>query len=131
MQHIAALVETWLLQGRDAAVVRPIGAPGLGPRSVEDLLLVARPGRSAGALLGGPVQPQVLAAVQELSTTGVPQLAVKVRIDDDDASAAGLTCGGRAELLAQRLDAIPATLWDALAARRAAALITVLGRTTN
>ena len=49
-------------------------------------------------------------------------------IDSDNATAAGLTCGGAVEVLLQRLDVIPAPLWESLAAGHAVALATVLER---
>jgi xanthine dehydrogenase accessory factor len=45
-------------------------------------------------------------------------------VADDDAEGAGLTCGGYVRVLVQRLDDVPAPLWEALADGRPAALAT-------
>lgn len=127
MQTTAAIVEAWLTQRRVGAVARVIGAEGLGPRPSDDLLVVDATGRTGGSLLAGAVQAEVVAAAGELLAGTARHLVVALRIDSGDATAAGLTCGGVVEILVQRLDAIPAVLWETLAAGRPAALVTVVG----
>lgn len=126
MQGIAAIAEAWLTQRREGVVARVVAADGLGPRPAADVLLVDRNGRTGGSLLAGAVQPEVVAAAGELLGSGVIARRLSLVVDSVDATAAGLTCGGRVEILVQRLDAIPRRLWDALAAGRPAALVTAL-----
>ncbi|MFT3853434.1 MAG: XdhC family protein [Ilumatobacteraceae bacterium] len=126
MQSIAAIAEAWLTQRRDGVVARVVAAAGLGPRPAADVLLVDRNGRTGGSLLAGAVQPEVVAAAGELLSSGNLARRLSLVVDSVDAAAAGLTCGGRVEILVQRLDAIPRRLWDALAAGRPAALVTAL-----
>lgn len=127
MQSIAAIAEAWITQRRTGAIARVIGAEGLGPRPTDDLLIVDAAGRTGGTLLAGVAQPEVIAAARELLDSGRTQSVLSLDIDSGDATAAGLTCGGLVEILVQRLDAIPAQLWDTLAAGRPAALVTALG----
>lgn len=127
MQLIASRVETWILQRRRAAVVRPISTVGLGPRPADDVLLVDDAGHTSGSLLGGVVQAEVVAAAGQLLGSDSSHDTLWVDIDSADATACGLTCGGRVEILVQRLDVIPTELWDTLAAGRPAALATALG----
>jgi xanthine/CO dehydrogenase XdhC/CoxF family maturation factor len=47
-----------------------------------------------------------------------------VDVDFDDATAAGLTCGGHVDVLVQRLNDVPTQLWDAIACGHPAALVT-------
>jgi xanthine dehydrogenase accessory factor len=127
VQSIAAIAEAWITQRRTGAIARVIGAEGLGPRPVDDMLLVDSNGRTGGTLLAGAVQPEVIGAAQRLLAATTPHLLLSLNVDSVDATAAGLTCGGLVDVLVQRLDVIPRQLWDTLAGGRPAALVTLLG----
>jgi xanthine dehydrogenase accessory factor len=128
MRRSAALVETWRAQQRRGAFARPVDTEGLGPRSDDDLLLVDAGGRIGGSLLGGTANGQAVAAAQALlADPALPYSLVGLDIDFDDATAAGLTCGGHVDVLIQRVDDVPGELWDAIAAGHPAALVTRLG----
>lgn len=127
MQGIAAIAEAWLTQRREGAVVRVVAADGLGPRPAADVLLVDRNGRTGGTLLAGAIQPEVITAARTLLQSGDAVRRLGVEVDSVDATAAGLTCGGRVDVVVQRLDAVPQRLWDALSAGHPAALVTALG----
>jgi xanthine dehydrogenase accessory factor len=68
----------------------------------------------------------VAAARGLLATTGSHSRTFRLDVAEDDAEGAGLTCGGYVNVLVQRLDDVPATLWDALGDGRPAALATTL-----
>jgi len=128
MRRSAALVETWRAQQRRAAIARPVDTEGLGPRSDDDLLLVDVTGRAGGSLLGGTANDLAVEAARSLLADASQAYALLgVDIDFDDATAAGLTCGGHVDVLVQRLDDIPVELWDAIAGGHPAALVTRLG----
>ncbi|HEY4333513.1 MAG TPA: XdhC family protein [Ilumatobacteraceae bacterium] len=127
MQTIAAIVEAWVAQRREGAVARVIAAEGLGPRPIDDMIVVDHTGRTAGTLLAGAVQPETIAAACRLLDSTAPHLVISLDVDTVDASAAGLTCGGTVEVVIHRLDVIPPILWDTLAAGKPAALVTALG----
>ena len=129
MHRVAAIVETWRRQRRAGMVARVISAQGLGPTGHDEFVVIDADGRTAGALLGGAAQPELAAATRELlDDDHDTHRVVRFEIDPGDATATGLTCGGVVEVLLQRLDVIPAPLWDSLAAGRAVALATVLDR---
>ena len=128
MQRTAALVESWRAQARNGVLARPIEAQGLGPRPTDDALLVDDQGRTAGSLLGGVVNEQVVAAGRQLlGESSLGHVLVDTEVAFDDATAVGLTCGGQVNVLVQRLADIPVQLWDEIAAGRPAALITRIG----
>ena len=129
MHRVAAIVETWRRQRRAGVVARVISAQGLGPYGRDEFAVIDADGRTAGALLGGAAQPELAAATRELlDDDHDTHRVVRFEIDPGDATATGLTCGGVVEVLLQRLDVIPASLWDSLAAGRVVALATVLDR---
>jgi xanthine dehydrogenase accessory factor len=129
MRRSAALVETWRSQQRAAAIARPVGTEGLGPRSDDDVLLVDATGLTAGSLLGGTAsEPTVAAAKRLLAGPGLGYELLGIDIGFDDATAVGLTCGGHVEILVQRLADIPGELWDAVANGHPAALISRIGQ---
>jgi xanthine dehydrogenase accessory factor len=128
MQRQAATARKWLSDGRRAAVARVVATEGLGPRASGDLLLVDDQGETVGHLLEGTIDGTSVAAARAVLADGAPAWqSVRASIAHDDATAAGLTCGGHATVLVQRLDLIPDGLWDALAAGRPVALVSALG----
>jgi xanthine dehydrogenase accessory factor len=130
MQRQATTARKWRADGRRAAVARVIATEGLGPRANGDLLLVDAEGETVGHLLEGTVDGTSVAAARAVlaADDGSPGWqSVRASIAHDDATAAGLTCGGHATVLVQRLDLIPDGLWDALAAGRPVALVSALG----
>ncbi len=117
------------LAGRAAMVVRTVALDGLGASSPGELALFDRHGPRAGRVLRGALDEQLGALVArvlddplEASRAHLVELAV----DDAGARAAGLTCNGRAEVVVQPVDHVPAAWWDAVATRRPVALITDL-----
>ncbi len=117
----------WADEGRAAAIVRVAAAEGLGPRPSGDVLLVDGDGTTAGSVLGGAVQADAIGAARSLLTSDDGQRLVDLAVGTDDATAAGLTCGGTVSLLVQRLADVPTRLWDVRAAGRPVALVTLFG----
>ena len=124
---LAPVARAWLADGRRALVVRTVGVTELGPLLHSEVLLVAEDGERAGGVLRGAADPALADACARLWSEAGAGFAVEpVTVGFDDAVAAGLTCGGTAEVLLQRLDLVPAALWEALAANATAALATRL-----
>lgn len=124
---LAPVARAWLADGRRALVIRTVGVTELGPLLHSEVLLVAEDGERAGGVLRGAADPALADACARLWADGGAGCAVApVTVGFDDAVAAGLTCGGTAEVLLQRLDLVPAALWEALAANATAALATRL-----
>src|SRR5699024_5109249 len=76
----------------------------------REVLVLGAHGERYGELLGGLADD----AIQVALRNGERQAVIDVRVDDAAADAAGLSCGGRARVLVQRLEALPAELWVAL-----------------
>jgi xanthine dehydrogenase accessory factor len=128
----AAEARLWQAEGRAAALVRVTDAAGLGARPAEELLLVDDAGVTAGQLLGGTLEPAVTDAARALLHDPDRRVAsISFGVADEDAENAGLTCGGYVDVLVQRLDDVPAGLWDALSSGRPAALATATAGTAG
>lgn len=129
---VATVARSWLADGRRALVIRTVGVTELGPLLHSEVLLMAEDGERAGGVLRGAADPALAAACARLWRQPDAGCAVEpVTVPFDDAVTAGLTCGGTAEVLLQRLDLVPATLWDALSANATAALATRLDRSPD
>ena len=121
------MAAAWLTEGRPALVVRAVDTTELGPSLMGEVLLVDRNGERAGGLLRGAADPALTAAADRLWHQDGSGLTVEsITIPFDEAVAAGLTCGGSVQVLLQRLDLIPAALWEALSANATAVLVTRL-----
>ena len=70
----------------------------------------------AGRFLSGSADGQFAELATEAAGGGVTRLA-EIEVGDRDAVAAGLSCGGRARVLLQRADDVPAVAWAMLVAR--------------
>jgi xanthine/CO dehydrogenase XdhC/CoxF family maturation factor len=68
-------------------------------------------------------------AARTLLAGGRHHELLSLALASDDATAAGLTCGGTVHVLLQRLDVIPKALWDSFADGRSVALATPLDET--
>ncbi len=129
---LAPLAAAWLADQRSALVVRTVGVTELGPLLHGEMLLVAEDGERAGALLRGAADSTLAAAGARLWRQPDTGFAIEpVTVPFDDAVAAGLTCGGTAEVLFQALDRVPASLWEALSANATAVLATRLDRSSH
>ena len=70
MHQVAAIVESWQHQQRVGAVARVIGTDGLGPQRRDELILIDGDGRCGGTLLGGALQPELVASARTLLGSG-------------------------------------------------------------
>jgi xanthine dehydrogenase accessory factor len=120
LDEFAELLEGWRRDGRDGVLVRVVEYEGFGGARRGELLALADDGTRAGGLLGGSLDAELVPAARSLAG-GATVLAAEVH--GPAATAAGLTCGGRANAVLQRLDAIPPAFWQALRERRAVALV--------
>jgi xanthine dehydrogenase accessory factor len=124
-QHIVELAKQLVAQGRSGVLARIVDSTGLGPRETGDLLLVDDLGRTEGLLVAGVGDAQVREAARDMIAAGHDDRELTIDISSDAATAAGLTCGGTARVLLQRLDTVPAATWDVLAAPSAPHLLIV------
>lgn len=112
-------------EGQGAVVARVVEIEGFSTRPGDDLVAVDSAGSLHGSVLAGLGSEQLREAAASLLEAGtkVPAL-VAIDIGDRDAVSAGLACGGRARMLLHPSDVIPSRLWDLLASRAPAALLT-------
>lgn len=127
MLESARTAQAWRSQGRTGVIARAVDGEGLGPRSVDELLLFDTEGRPSGALLGGLLDDDLAMHAKSLVRDGEISRLVRLAISPADADTAGLTCGGSVMVLLQPLARIPEALWTAISSRRPVALVTAVG----
>ncbi|KNB50590.1 XdhC family protein [Streptomyces caatingaensis] len=99
MLDIAEELVQWAAEGRDFAVATVVAVSGSAPRGPGAALAVDGAGRAAGSVSGGCIE----AAVHDLCVRALEDgtvLRERFGPSDDDAFAAGLTCGGTIEVVA-------------------------------
>jgi xanthine dehydrogenase accessory factor len=107
-------------------VGRVIDVKGFSTLPGDVLVAVDAAGRQYGEVLGRPGAERVQAAAAAMfAGGGAPRLeTVTVAIHGKEVAEVGLSCGGQAELLLQPAATIPDMLWELLASRAPAALLT-------
>ena len=110
----------------ETVVARVAAMHGFGSRNAGDAALFDQRGPLIGSILGGGADPAIAAAAAELGSSGRRATVIEVSIGDDPAVAAGLACGGTAEVIVSAMHAIPAAWWQALSSRTPAGLVTDL-----
>ncbi|HLI02070.1 MAG TPA: XdhC family protein [Acidimicrobiales bacterium] len=108
--------------GRAAMAGRVIHIEGFSTWAGDELIVVDDAGAQHGWVLGDVGARRVKEAVGGSPVAGLTTVTVDVH--GADVEAAGLSCGGRAELLLQPLADIPGELWSRLASRAPVALLT-------
>src|SRR3954454_17202691 len=98
MLDIAEELHRWVEQGRDFAVATVVAVTGSAPRGPGAALAVDADGTAIGSVSGGCVE----GAVYDLCTQALQDGQVvreRFGYSDEDAFAAGLTCGGVLDIL--------------------------------
>lgn len=113
-----------------------VAATGTSSKKIGAKMFVGASGRLLGGVtIGGCVDAQVIEAGDALIAAGGRRL-LDISLDDDEAWEIGLTCGGRVEVLIERVEPGDArdpvvsaqlAVREALAANRAVVLVTPLG----
>ncbi|RDG36196.1 XdhC family protein [Streptomyces corynorhini] len=98
MLDIADELSRWLAQGRDVAVATVVAVSGSAPRLPGAALAVDGGGAVIGSVSGGCVEAAVYELCQQALRDGRAVLE-RFGYSDDDAFAAGLTCGGVIDVL--------------------------------
>jgi xanthine dehydrogenase accessory factor len=102
MRELLEDIERWRSAGRRVALARVVGVEGSGPREVGAAMAVNEESEVAGSLSGGCVEGAVVQEALRALTTGDPRLCT-FSYSDDDAFAAGLTCGGTLHVFVEPL----------------------------
>jgi xanthine dehydrogenase accessory factor len=94
---------TCLAEGRIAVLASIIESSGSAPRSSGARMLVCQDGGFFGTIGGGALEGMALARARELLGDSVDHLVLHFDLTASQAAAAGMICGGRVEVLLQRI----------------------------
>jgi xanthine dehydrogenase accessory factor len=111
--------------GRRGVAGRVVDIQGFSTWPGDEVIVVDETGAQHGEVLGRHGAAKMRDAADALLAEDVPRLgSVTVEIQGADVIEAGLSCGGRAQLLLQPTAGIPIELWQHLARRAPVALLT-------
>jgi len=114
---------SWLETGHRPALVTVTRTWGSSPRPAGSLMLMRNDGVYTGSVSGGCVEEDLVARYRDRQIGDVFPTLVDYGINQADAARLGLPCGGRLELLVERLDS-PAQLHMLLERIKTNALMT-------
>ncbi|MDQ1006782.1 xanthine dehydrogenase accessory factor [Streptomyces sp. V4I23] len=107
MLNIVDTLHHWCREARPFALATVVDVTGSAPLPAGTSVAVDEDGNAVGSISGGCVEGAVYELCRQvLHDQAAPQRA-RFGYSDDDAFAAGLTCGGELDVLVQRID--PAT----------------------
>lgn len=98
MLEIADELQAWCAEGREFAVATVVATRGSAPRSPGAALAVDAEGMAIGSVSGGCVEGAVYESCRAAIRTGRATVE-HFGYSDEDAFAAGLTCGGSVDIL--------------------------------
>jgi xanthine dehydrogenase accessory factor len=125
LADVAKAMLATLAAGRDAVAARVVDIQGFSTWAGDELVVVDEAGTQHGWVLGEFGGRRVRAVAEGMLGRGRQELtSVEVEVHGTDVVEAGLSCGGRAELLLQPAQGIPSVLWSRLAERAPVALLT-------
>jgi xanthine dehydrogenase accessory factor len=132
---LAHQVLRWRSDQRPVWLVRVVSVTGMGSSEPAEAVAVTAGEPPAGTVLSGAADARLLDKLAAAGADGGGARLVDLRIDDTEAVAVGLTCGGQASVLLQPADDLPETAWQLLASRTPVCLVTDVegphtGRTT-
>ncbi|MFJ7998144.1 XdhC family protein [Streptomyces sp. NPDC096310] len=104
MFNIAETLHRWCRDARPFALATVVGVRGSAPLPTGTSVAVDAEGNAIGSISGGCVEGAVYELCRQvLKDAGAPRRAW-FGYSDDDAFAAGLTCGGELDVLVRRVD---------------------------
>jgi xanthine dehydrogenase accessory factor len=132
---LAHQVGRWHRDQRPVWLARVVSVTGMGSSDPAEAVALTAGLPPAGTVLSGAADTRLSDTVTSAAVDGGGARMIDVRIDDAEAVAVGLTCGGQASVLLQPATDLPETVWRLLASRTPVCLVTDLdgphvGRTT-
>jgi xanthine dehydrogenase accessory factor len=132
---LAPQVLRWQREQRPAWLARVVLVTGMGSSDPAEAVAFTAGQPPAGAVLSGAAGSALGDAVAQAGADGGGPRLLDLHVEDAEAVAVGLTCGGQASVLLQPAADLPETVWLLLAARTPICLVTDLdgphvGRTT-
>ncbi|WP_058044112.1 XdhC family protein [Streptomyces roseifaciens] len=115
MLGIAPVLRRWYAAGAPFGLATVVGVRGSAPRQPGAALAVGPGGRVAGSVSGGCVEAEVYELARRAALGDGPFLT-EYGVEDEDAFAAGLTCGGTLQVLVRRVVPEREPQWDAVLA---------------
>jgi xanthine dehydrogenase accessory factor len=103
-QAVMATALEWLQQGQSLRLVTVLKTWGSSPRPPGSLMVMRRDGVHAGSVSGGCVEEDLLRRYREGELSEMYPTRIDYGVDRQEASRFGLPCGGRLELLLEKLD---------------------------
>lgn len=97
----------WLEQGHDLILVTVLKTWGSSPRPPGSLMVMRKDGVHAGSVSGGCVEEDMLSRYREDELSESYPTRINYGVNHDEAARFGLPCGGRLELLIEKLDSKP------------------------
>lgn len=92
-----------LSAGKCLAIATVISRSGSGPREPGAMLVMTNDGRIQGTVGGGPLEAGTMEAAEAVLIDGSPRL-LSFDLSAPELSESGMICGGRIEILVDRLD---------------------------
>jgi xanthine dehydrogenase accessory factor len=129
MRDVLTELEAWWREGRSVGVGTVVATWSSAPRIPGTSMVVGPDGSVVGSVSGGCVEAAVYDLAADARDSGRPVLQ-RYGVQDDDAFAVGLTCGGIIDIFIERVDrqTFPelGALADDIRAGRPAAVATVI-----
>ncbi|WP_018992078.1 methylmalonyl Co-A mutase-associated GTPase MeaB [Aromatoleum toluclasticum] len=124
--QLFAQVERWRAEGRGVALATVVRTWGSSPRPEGSHLAVEQGGAFVGSVSGGCIEGAVIGEAQDSIADGKARL-LEFGVSDEQAWEVGLACGGRVQVLVERVDdELFGPLLAARRAKRPVALVTRL-----
>ena len=121
-QEILHTALEWLQHGQEVILVTVLKTWGSSPRPAGSLLIMRGDGRTAGSVSGGCVEQDLVERYRSQQLSDGYPTRIDYGVNREDATRFGLPCGGRLELLVERLHD-PAQLQEILDALQQKQLI--------
>jgi len=93
----------WRAAGRGVALATVVRTWGSSPRPEGSHLAIEESGAFLGSVSGGCIEGAVIGEAQEVITDGRPRL-LEFGVSDEQAWEVGLACGGRVQVLVERIE---------------------------
>ncbi len=98
-----ATADAWHRQGRGVAIATVVATWGSSPRPAGSQLAVDDRGRFVGSVSGGCVEAAVIEEARAVIASGVAKL-LEFGVANSRAWEVGLACGGRIQVLVERVE---------------------------
>jgi xanthine/CO dehydrogenase XdhC/CoxF family maturation factor len=99
---ILSTAAEWRRGGRGVALATVVSTWGSSPRPTGSKLAVDDAGRMTGSVSGGCVEGAVVETALDVIRTGTSRL-LEFGVTDEQAWEVGLACGGRVQILVEKL----------------------------